>query len=81
MLERAGLSLTPYNRFLLTLSEELPVVHFLGCYTEDETYYPWGDAEDGGHPFSQKLRDYEILVYNHSLDRKKVNEMFSLQGS
>lgn len=81
VLERAGLSLTPYNRFLLTLSEELPVVHFLGCYTEDGTYYPWGDAEDGGHSFSQKLRDYEILVYNHSLDRKKTNEMFSLQGN
>ena len=81
MLERAGLSMTPYNRFLLALSEELPVVHFLGCYTGDGTYYPWGDAEDGGHSFSQKLKDYEILVYNHSLDRKKIDEMFSLPGN
>lgn len=81
MLERAGLSMTPYNQFLLSLSEELPVVHFLGCYTEDGTYYPWGDAEDGGHSFSQKLKDYEILVYNHSLDQRKVNEMFSLPGN
>ena len=32
VLWRANLEMTPYNRFLLAMREELPVVHPLGCY-------------------------------------------------
>lgn len=39
VLWRANLEMTPYNRFLLAMKEDLPVVHFLGCYDREGTYY------------------------------------------
>lgn len=79
VLELAGLELTPYNRFLLNMAENLPVVHFLGCYDREGNYYSWSEAESPDCPYRNLVLDYEALVYNHSLDRKKVREMFTLR--
>ena len=76
VLLRANLELTPYNRFLLAMKEDLPVVHFLGCYDREGTYYYWAKAESERCPYQDMILDYEALVYNHSLDRKKLKELF-----
>lgn len=76
VLKRANLEMTPYNRFLLSMEEVLPVVHFLGCYDREGTYYSWEKAESELCPYRDMLLDYEALVYNHSLDRRKMKEMF-----
>ncbi len=47
LLKRANLSLTPYNEFLLQLSEKLPIIHHLGIWESDGTYHSWEDAEAG----------------------------------
>ena len=78
VLQRANLSLTPYNEFLLQLSEKLPVIHHLGIWESDGTYHSWEDAESGDYDWKEQLLEYEKLVYNHSLDPKTVNEMFSI---
>lgn len=78
VLQRANLSLTPYNEFLLQLSEKLPVIHHLGIWESDGTYHSWEDAEGGDYEWKEQLLEYEKLVYNHSLDPKTVNEMFSI---
>ena len=78
VLERANLSLTPYNEFLLQLSEKLPVIHHLGLWEADGTYHSWEDAESGDYEWKEQLAEYENLVYNHSLDPKTVNTMFSV---
>lgn len=77
VLKLAGLDMTPYNRFLLDLSQYLPVVHFLGCYDREGNYYYWAKAESERCPYRERVLDYEALVYNHSLDRRKVEEMFA----
>ncbi len=80
VLWRANLEMTPYNRFLLAMKEDLPVVHFLGCYDRDGTYYYWAKAESERCPYQDTVLDYEALVYNHSLDRKKFKELFVIDS-
>ena len=80
VLWRANLEMTPYNRFLLAMREELPVVHPLGCYDREGTYYYWAKAESERCPYQDTVLDYEALVYNHSLDRKKVKELFVIDS-
>lgn len=81
LLERANLAMTPYQQFLLQLSKSLPVIHPIGCYGQDGTYYSWSEAESDSCPFSQLVFDYESMVYNHSLDNQKVGALFSLPQS
>ena len=76
----ANLEMTPYNRFLLAMKEDLPVVHFLGCYDREGTYYYWAKAESERCPYQDTVLDYEALVYNHSLDRKKFKELFVIDS-
>lgn len=80
VLWRANLEMTPYNRFLLAMKEDLPVVHFLGCYDREGTYYYWAKAESERCPYQDTVLDYEALVYNHSLDRKKFKELFVIDS-
>ena len=80
VLWRANLEMTPYNRFLLAMKEDLPVVHFLGCYDREGTYYYWAKAESERCPYQDTVLDYEALVYNHSLDRKKFKELFIIDS-
>lgn len=80
VLRRANLEMTPYNRFLLAMKEDLPVVHFLGCYDREGTYYYWAKAESERCPYQDTVLDYEALVYNHSLDRKKFKELFVIDS-
>ena len=78
MLIRVIRGATPYNEFLLQLSEKLPIIHHLGIWESDGTYHSWEDAESGDYDWKEQLVEYENLVYNHSLDSKTVNEMFSI---
>lgn len=80
MLSAANLQLTPYNRFLLEMSEQVPVVHPIGCYDSQGGYYSWSDAITEKCPYSQMILDYQCLVYNHSLDQRKYEEAFRLEG-
>nr|WP_330364201.1 sulfatase-like hydrolase/transferase [Enterocloster clostridioformis] len=80
VLWRANLEMTPYNRFLLAMKEDLPVVHFLGCYDREGTYYYWAKAESERCPYQDTVLNYEALVYNHSLDRKKFKELFVIDS-
>ena len=80
VLWRANLEMTPYNRFLLAMKEDLPVVHFLGCYDWEGTFFFWAKAESERCPYQDTVLDYEALVYNHSLDRKKFKELFVIDS-
>lgn len=78
MLKLANLELTPYNRFLLNMQQEFPVVNPIGCYTKDGTHYRWREIKNGQCPMGEMVQDYEYLVYNHILDRRVFTEMFEL---
>lgn len=78
LLKLAGLRLTPYHQFLLEMAESLPVVHPIGFFAPDGTYYSWQEAESEQCPYREMVLEYECLVYNHSLDGRTVGKLFSL---
>jgi phosphoglycerol transferase MdoB-like AlkP superfamily enzyme len=78
VLKRAGVNMTPYQQFLLTMEETFPVVHPIGCFNKEGTYYSWEALQDPESPYRDLIMDYEYLVYNHIFDGKKYKEMFSL---
>jgi len=78
VLERANLSMSPFQRFLGRMSKKLPVIHPIGCYGQDGAYYTLEEARSASCPFSTLVQDYEGMVYNHSLDVQKAEALFSL---
>ena len=72
----AGLKLTGYNKFLLDLQKELPVISAV-CYKDkDGNIY----ANDEESKYSTLLHTYEILQYNHLFDTENlVDEFFFLK--
>ena len=77
MLDIAGLKLTEYNKYLLKLSETLPVIDTVGYIDCNNNYYKWSDKSD----YTQILSEYERIQYNNIFDSEhKNNEIFFLEG-
>lgn len=78
VLDCANLEMTPYQRYLLEMSAALPVVHPIGCYEMDGTYHSWTEVQSKEFPYYDLIRNYEYMVYNHSLDGRTEKSLFSL---
>ena len=77
VLETAGIKLTEYNKYLLKLSETLPVIDTVGYIDNEDNYYKWSDVS----PYSALLDEYEKVQYNNIFDRKNLNsEIFYING-
>ena len=70
--------MTPYYRFLLELSETYPVLHFLGFYDNEGNYQSWAETENEENPHRKQVLDYEAMAYNHSIDSRKYEPLFTL---
>lgn len=79
VLELAGLSMTPYQEFLLNLSEKIPILHGLGCYDKEGTYQSLTEMRRETSPYAEILNDYEILVYNQIYSHSSYSSLFHLQ--
>lgn len=60
----AGVKMPDYNRYLLKLSETLPVITNVGHMDRSGTIY----RSEGSTPYTTLLKDYEKVVYNYILD-------------
>ncbi len=77
MLDIAGVRLTEYNKYLLKLSEILPVIDTVGYIDAENNYYKWSDHSD----YTQLLSEYEKVQYNNIFDSEhKDNKIFFLEG-
>ncbi len=77
VLDIAGVKLTKYNKYLLKLSQTLPVIDTVGYIDSNNNYYRWSDHSD----HSQILSEYERIQYNNIFDTEhKDNEIFFLDG-
>ena len=77
VLKTAGLELTEYNKYLLKLSETLPVINTAGYIDAEGNYYKWSDTS----PYTDMLKEYEKIQYNCIFDQKNINtELFFLSG-
>ena len=78
VLKLAGLDITPYNRLLLDMSENYPVLHFLGFYDNEGNYLTWSQAESQDNPNRQQILAYEAMAYNHCMDTWKDQSLFTI---
>lgn len=77
VLEIAGVKLTEYNKYLLKLSQTLPVIDTVGYIDNQDNYYKWSDVS----PYSALLDEYEKVQYNNIFDRENMNsDIFYIDG-
>lgn len=77
LLDIAGVKTTKYNKYLLKLSETLPVIDTVGYIDANNQYYKWSDKSE----YTQMLNEYEKIQYNNMFDAKnKDNSIFFLEG-
>ncbi len=74
MMDALDLPMTDYQKYLLNLSEQLPVVTAIGCIDAEGNHYRVKDdaVQDLLHPYS-------IVQYNHLFGKEdRVDEIFTL---
>lgn len=77
VLDVAGVNLTEYNKYLIKLSETLPVIDTVGYIDFNNNYYKWSDKSE----YSGILSEYEKIQYNAIFDSKhQNNDIFFLEG-
>ena len=65
--DRLELPMTSYQRYLLDLREEIPVLAAGGYWTKDGDFY---ELDDETSPYFERINDYNILEYNYILGGK-----------
>lgn len=74
--DRLDLPMTGYQKYLLDLSDEIPVLASGGYWTRDGEFYELDDEES---PYFEKINEYHILEYNYIFGKKKrCLELFNL---
>lgn len=77
LMKTARVKLTEYNKYLLKLSEQLPVIDTVGYIDASGNYYKWSDSSS----YADILDEYEKIQYNNIFDIKNKNSsIFYLEG-
>lgn len=77
VLKVAGVKLTEYNKYLLNLSEKLPVIDTVGYIDAAGNYYKWSSKSE----YTEILDKYEKIQYNNIFDTEnKNNDIFYIDG-
>ena len=72
----AGVKMSAYNRYLLKLSETLPVINTVGVIDADGNHYAYGQST----PYDDRINDYKKVVYNLVSDEEnRQDEIFTVQ--
>lgn len=73
-LQRAGLTVPPYNQFLLDMMEVVPAINSRGYYSKSAGGFR--HIEEATEEEAEWIRDYKILQYNNMFDKKGKSELF-----
>lgn len=77
LLKTAGVELTEYNKYLIKLSETLPVIDTVGYIDAQGNYYKWSDKSE----YSELLAEYEKIQYNSIFDPANTDtSIFYING-
>ncbi|WP_195269659.1 LTA synthase family protein [Eubacterium sp. 1001713B170207_170306_E7] len=73
LLEQAGIQGTPYNDYLMKLSETLPVINSVGIIDNEGQYFRKGDPTI----HDRDVLEYRQMLYNNMLDTaRRRNDLF-----
>lgn len=76
VMQVAGVEMPAYNRYLLKLSDTLPVVNTVGVIDAEGNHYALGSKT----PYDELIADYEKVVYNLIFDEKsRCEEVFTVK--
>lgn len=70
LLQLAGLKMPAYNRYVLKISETLPVISTVGYMDSAGNVYPY----NAHSPYTSLLAEYRNIAYNYSSDSKGRQE-------
>lgn len=73
-LEKAGIDLPPYNRFLKELQDKVPAINSRGYYSKSQGKFLHLDEAEGEE--AEWIRKYRILQYNSMFDKKGRSSFF-----
>ncbi len=73
LLERIGGRLTAFDKYLLEMRKEIPVITAQGYYDKNKRFY---DLDDTGSPYADRIREYQMIQYNGLVDTKNRNDEF-----
>lgn len=77
MLKAAGVQMPAYNRYLLALSETLPVINNVGHIDAEGNHYAAGDNNS---PYLDLLDGYEKVIYNLVFDEENRQDAYYSVG-
>lgn len=80
LLHYANLDMSFYQSYLYDLSKKIPVVHPIGCYDAQDTYYSWETVRAKDFAYAEEMNAYEAMAYNHSMDVKPEQDLFSYKS-
>lgn len=69
ILEKAGLSMSKYDKFLLQLKKEIPII---GMGAIEDNNGNWFDMNSLPQKYAELINNYKILQYNKIKDRKNI---------
>ncbi|MDO4976634.1 MAG: LTA synthase family protein, partial [Eubacteriales bacterium] len=72
VMTEAGLETSSYQKFLMELYEDLPVINAMGAIDSEGNYYEKGLNS----PYKDKVKEYQILQYNNLIDTKHTVDSF-----
>ncbi len=76
--DRLGLPLTGYQKYLLDLNKEIPVLAAGGYWTADGDFY---ELQDETSPYFDRINEYNILEYNYIFGKEDRDlDLFSLHS-
>lgn len=73
-MEKSGLPVPAYNRFLLDMMEVVPAINSRGYYSKAEGHFL--HVEDAAGEEAEWIANYQILQYNNMFDDKNRSEVF-----
>ena len=74
VLEKAGLPLPPWNRFLEQTRQIIPAINAYGYYSQTAGRFLTTEEAEGAE--AAALQEYELLQYNAVFDKKNRSELF-----
>ena len=71
ILEQAGVELPAYNKFLLNLKDQIPVIGIDALEDKDGNWY---SMEALPEEYQELMKEYSILQYNDQFEKKQIKE-------
>ena len=79
LLQKIGLRMTGYDKYLLNLRDEIPVIASAGFIDKSGKLYPMNRDSVGEQAHGDRLLEYQKIEYYNIKEKKRNKEFFYLK--